>query len=178
MGRDYHKVPAALPGRFDSLSCKTFRWKIIFSRLQQVEFTSLVASGAGAIGAQYPVLCNAANMAFTKEAWLKSRNDLKPYEQSGDDIFLLQSIKRRGGMIRFLRSKKAFVETQPSKNLSDFIRQCRRWAGKSTSYTDRHLIAVATLVFGVCLAQLLMLALSFYNIFYFYFFIFFFVLKF
>lgn len=151
--------------------------RTFFSRLQQIEFTSLVASGAGAAGAQFPIMCNAANMAFTKTAWLKSQSDMKPEEQSGDDVFLLQSIKKRGGVIRFLRSKKAFVETESAESLSAFIRQRRRWAGKSTSYTDWHLILVACLVFAVCVMQLAFLILSFFNSFYCYFFLLFFVIK-
>ena len=148
-----------------------------FARLQQIEFTALTASSAGAVGAQTPIMCNGANLAFTKDAWLESRADLKPEEQSGDDIFLLQSIKKRGGTIHFLRSKRAFVETEPAKNLRTFFRQRRRWAGKSTAYTDWQAIAVACIVFGVCLAQLLLLVFSFFNVLYLYFFLLFFALK-
>ena len=152
--------------------------KGFFARLQQVEFTALTASSAGAVGAQMPIMCNGANLAFTKNAWLESRADLKPEEPSGDDIFLLQSVKKRGGTICFLRSGKAFVETKPAENLSAFIRQRRRWAGKSTAYTDWHAIAVACVVFGVCLTQLLLLAFSFTNELYLFFFLLFFALKF
>jgi len=152
--------------------------KEIFARLQQIEFASLIASAAGAVGAQMPIMCNGANLAFTKKAWLESRADLKPEEPSGDDIFLLQSIKKRGGNICFLRSEKAFVETKPSENLRTFIRQRRRWAGKSTAYTDWQAIAAACVVFGVCLAQLMLLAFAFTNELYLYFFLLFFALKF
>ena len=149
-----------------------------FARLQQIEFASLAASTAGAVGAQMPIMCNGANLAFTKSAWLESWADLKPEEPSGDDIFLLQSIKKRGGNICFLRSEKAFVETKPSENLRTFIRQRRRWAGKSTAYTDWQAIAAACVVFGVCLAQLMLLAFAFTNKLYLYFFLLFFALKF
>jgi len=148
-----------------------------FARLQQVEFTALTASSAAAVGAQMPIMCNGANLAFTKNAWLESRADLKPDEQSGDDIFLLQSIKKRGGTIRFLRSERAFVETRSAENLRAFFRQRRRWAGKSTAYTDWHLIATACVVFGLCLALVLLLAFSFFSPIYWYFFLLFFALK-
>ena len=151
--------------------------KTFFSRLQAFEFTSLVAAGAGAAGANMPILCNAANLAFTKTAWEKSKLDLKLKEQSGDDIFLLQSIKKRGGAIRFLQSKKAFVSTEPAKNTSAFFRQRRRWAGKSTAYTDWQLIFTACTVFGISLAQLGLLIAAFFNTLFFYFFVLFFVLK-
>jgi len=148
-----------------------------FARLQQVEFTALAASTIGAIGAQIPIMCNGANLAFTKSAWLESRADLKPDEPSGDDIFLLQSIKQRGGTIRFLRSERAFVETRSAENLRAFVRQRRRWAGKSTAYTDWHLIAIACLIFGLCLSLVLLLVFSFFSPIYWYFFLLFFALK-
>lgn len=151
--------------------------KTLFTRVQQLEFITLIASGAGMAGAGMPIMANAANMAFTKEAWLKSRKDLKPEEQSGDDIFLLQSIKKRGGIIRFLRSKKAFTSTLPVKNIKAFFRQRRRWAGKSTAYTDWHLIFTACVVFGICLMQLLLLIWGIADKLYLYFFVFFFLLK-
>lgn len=151
--------------------------KSFFSRLQQFEFVSLVAAGAGAAGAHYPIMCNAANMAFTKDAWLASRKDLKQEEQSGDDIFLLQSIKKKGGIISVLKSEKAFVRTKAAKNLREFIRQRRRWAGKSTAYTDFALIATACIIFATCFLQLSLLIAGCFNVLYFYFFVFFFVLK-
>jgi len=84
----------------------------LFSKLQAIEFLSLVASGAGAAGVGMPILCNAANLAFTKKAWLESKNDLKNNEPSGDDVFLLLSIKKRNGKILFIKSQKAVVITQ------------------------------------------------------------------
>ena len=65
-------------------------------------FNTLIASGAGAAGASMPILCNGANLAFTKEAWMQSRLDLVDEQMSGDDIFLLQSIKKRGLFVGIL----------------------------------------------------------------------------
>jgi cellulose synthase/poly-beta-1,6-N-acetylglucosamine synthase-like glycosyltransferase len=133
----------------------------MFSNLQALEFTSLIASGAGACGAGMPVLCNGANMAFTKKSWLKSHADLHEEEMSGDDIFLLESIKKSGGRIRFLKSESAFVITKPSKTLAEFIHQRRRWTSKSSAYTDWQLILTACLVLFANLGLLILLPLSF-----------------
>ena len=43
----------------------------IFQKLQALEFTSLIASGAGAIGSGSPIFCNGANMAYRKEIFLQ-----------------------------------------------------------------------------------------------------------
>lgn len=133
----------------------------LFSNLQMLEFTSLIASGAGAAGAGMPVLCNGANLAFTKKSWLDSRSGLHEEEMSGDDMFLLESIKKRNGVIRFLKSESAFVTTQPSGSLIEFIIQRRRWASKSPSYTDWQLIFTAGVVFSLSLVLVTLLILSF-----------------
>jgi cellulose synthase/poly-beta-1,6-N-acetylglucosamine synthase-like glycosyltransferase len=125
--------------------------KSLFSRLQALEFTTLIASGAGAAGAGMPILCNGANLAFTKEAWLQSKHNLVEEQMSGDDIFLLQSIKKRGGVIRFLKSESAIIFTEPAKTLAAFFKQRRRWASKSPAYTDAQLIFTACTVFSISL---------------------------
>ncbi len=134
-----------------------------FSRLQLLEFTSLVASGAAATGAGMPILCNGANLMFTKKAWLRSQSDLRFEEQSGDDIFLLQSVKKWGGEIRFLKSESAFVSTKAAATLAEFIQQRQRWAAKAPSYTDWQLIATACIVLLVSLLIVTLLALSIYD---------------
>jgi cellulose synthase/poly-beta-1,6-N-acetylglucosamine synthase-like glycosyltransferase len=148
-----------------------------FSRLQALEFTSLVASGAGAAGAGMPIMCNGANLAFTKKAWLESQNDLHAEDQSGDDVFLLQSIQKRGGVVRFLKSESALVVTEPSASVSSFFKQRRRWASKAPSYTDWHIIYTAIVVLLTNVLLLLLLGLSFLNPNYFILLIFIFGLK-
>jgi len=135
----------------------------LFSKLQSLEFTSLVASGAAASGAGMPILCNAANLVFTKKAWLMSQDDLQMEEQSGDDIFLLQSIKKRGGVIRFLKSESAFVTTEQANSVGDFYKQRQRWAAKSPAYTDWQLIFTACIVFSISLLTVVLLGFSLYN---------------
>lgn len=136
----------------------------VFSRLQQHEFASLVASGAGAVGIGKPILCNGANLAFTKKAWLESQSDLHSEIISGDDVFLLLSIKKRKGIIRFVKSKQAFVNTTAVATLKGFVKQRQRWASKSSAYTDRDIILTAIVVFGVSLVQFCLLLLSFFAI--------------
>ncbi len=121
----------------------------LFTRIQQLEFATLVGSGMAAAGADMPILCNAANMAFLKQAWLESRFDLHEEELSGDDIFLLLSIKKRKGKIAVLKSRDAMVMTGYKKSLKSFINQRRRWASKSSKYTDLHVITTGVVVAGV-----------------------------
>lgn len=131
--------------------------------LQLFEFTSLVASGAAATGVGMPILCNGANLAFTKKAWLNSQADLRFDEQSGDDVFLLQSIKKRGGVVRFLKSESAFVVTKAASSISDFIKQRGRWAAKAPAYTDWQLIFTACIVLSISALLLSLTILALYD---------------
>ena len=135
----------------------------LFSRIQALEFSSLVGAAAGSAGAGMPILCNGANLAFEKRMWLKSQKDIHNEEQSGDDIFFLESVKKRGGKIRFLKSEAAFVKTKPPKSLGEFINQRRRWAGKSRVYTDWQLIITALIVLAISTISLLFLTMSFHD---------------
>ncbi len=135
----------------------------LFLRVQALEFSSLVGVAAGSTGAGMPILCNGANLAFTKDIWLKSQYNLHDEEQSGDDIFLLESVKKMKGRIRFLKSEAGFVKTRPPETIKEFIIQRRRWAGKSRFYTDWQIILTANIVLFISMLSLVYLALLFYK---------------
>jgi len=137
-----------------------------FDAMQRIEFVSLVASGAGACGAGMPVLCNGANLGFTKKAWLESQEHLRFDIPSGDDIFLLSSVKKRGGKISFLKSRNALVKTFPATDIRHFIRQRQRWGGKSTAYTDFHLIYTALSILLISITEIYLLICSFFSVHY------------
>lgn len=126
----------------------------LLGQFQQFEFAALVASGAGAAKIGIPILCNGANLAFRKSQWLKNEQKLHFDEASGDDVYLLQSIKKSHGAVRFLKSKKAAVQTSAKDNLFAFLRQRHRWAGKKAMYRDKELLITALLIF---LASVVML---------------------
>ncbi len=135
----------------------------LFSYLQVLEFTSLVAAAAGSSGVGMPILCNGANLAFTKKCWLESQDDLHNEEQSGDDMFLMESVKKRGGTIRFLKSESSFISTKQADTLGEFIRQRRRWTSKSPAFTDFHIIVTACIILAINALSLSLLTASFFN---------------
>ena len=149
----------------------------LLATLQKFEFASLVASGAGAAGVGKPILCNGANLAFTPTVWKENQAKLRDEEQSGDDIFLLESVKKQGGIIQFLKSEDACVFVEPVESVNVFFRQRRRWAAKSPTYTDWEMIATSCIVFGISLLFVILIGLSFYNSRYFVFLFFIFVIK-
>jgi len=122
----------------------------LFGKLQSLEFMSLISTAAGSCTGGFPLLANGANMAFTRLAYEScggfSGNMQFP---SGDDMFLMMSIKRKFGAktIRFLRSENAFVNTTATIEFKEFIQQRLRWVSKSRGYTDPLLIMASVLVF-------------------------------
>ena len=114
-----------------------------FEKWQRLEFLSLIASAAGAIGINRPFMCNGANMAFRKVDFF----DLKSNIASGDDVFLLHHVKQLRREISFVKDPMAIVTTSAKQHLSSFINQRKRWAAKSSSYSDKTARYISILIF-------------------------------
>lgn len=110
--------------------------KSLLSKIQTLEFSSLIGTGAALIGLNYPLICNGANLAFRKKAFYKV-NGYKGYENnsSGDDVFLMQKIHTLyKKSIAFQKDPRAIVYTLPQQSVSDLIHQRKRWASKWNNY--------------------------------------------
>lgn len=119
--------------------------KNFFHKLQTLEFSSLIGSGAGAIGQSQPIMCNGANLLFEKSLYENSNTENSL--ASGDDIFLMLHAKKEDKKsILFLKSKKAIVFTKPAKSIKDFLNQRVRWTSKSKAYRDFDIIFTALIV--------------------------------
>ncbi|MFH1120549.1 MAG: glycosyltransferase [Bacteroidota bacterium] len=132
---------------------------------QELEFISLVASGAGAIGINTPLMCNGANLGFSAEAYRRLSNDaMRSGVSSGDDVFLMLSMKKKYGSerISFVKNKSAVVMADAAGTISGFISQRLRWVSKSRAYRDSCLIITAITVF---LMSATILSLAFTGIF-------------
>ena len=138
--------------------------KGLFQHLQALEFASLIGSGAGAIGSGNAIFCNGANMAYKKEVFLEVNNYKNDNTASGDDVFLLHSVKQRyPNGIAFAKDKNAIVKTNALNTLSAFINQRKRWTAKSSSYTDRRTIYTSFLVLFTNLSLLYLFVLCFFD---------------
>ncbi len=114
---------------------------------QKLEFSSLIASTMAMLKAGWPVMGNAANMAFTKEVFLASEEALlKMPTASGDDVFLLHHVTKSGAKIE---THKAMVTTLPQPELYSFLSQRLRWAAKARYYQQTAAILVGALVLGI-----------------------------
>lgn len=136
--------------------------KSVFEVMQQLEFASLVAIGCASITAKKPTMCNGANLAYRKSAFLKAggyQGNL--HIASGDDEHLMHRItKLFPDGVTFCLAKAATVQTRPQTTLKAFWHQRKRWVSKSTVYEEKRITLTlmmaycfyAQLLIGTCLA--------------------------
>jgi cellulose synthase/poly-beta-1,6-N-acetylglucosamine synthase-like glycosyltransferase len=134
-----------------------FESKGFLNDFQSLEFAGLVASGAGAALAGQPFLCNGANLAYRKEAFIKV-DGFSGNEKyiSGDDVFLMHKMKKEFGRrsVIFCRDERSVVKTYAAEGFGEFIKQRIRWASKSKGYKDPLSIFTAMIVFSYSLIVL------------------------
>jgi len=134
------------------------------SKFQELEFMGLQGVTAGTALDGNPTMCNGANLAFTKKIYYKNDGNLHPEIPSGDDIFLLHSVKQQAGSrILWLESPEATINTAPVTSTSAFLKQRSRWLAKSRVYKDSATILLGTVTLIPSLLILFALAASFFN---------------
>jgi poly-beta-1,6-N-acetyl-D-glucosamine synthase len=130
-----------------------------FGRFQELEFLSLQGITAGSALIGEATMCNGANLSFPKETYLRHSENMHDEIPSGDDIFLLQSLKKeRHSKILWLESAEAIVTTAPSPGASSFMKQRNRWISKSRAYSDKFTIALGIVTFVTIITQVSLLA--------------------
>jgi poly-beta-1,6-N-acetyl-D-glucosamine synthase len=135
-----------------------------FQRFQELEFLSLQGITAGTAVNWNPVMCNGANLAFTKEAFQKYSGNIHEDKVSGDDVFLLHNLKRNiVNKILWLESPEAIVTTGTSSSFSSFLSQRARWLSKAGSYSDSYTIILAIVTFVTILIQPLLLVAGIFD---------------
>lgn len=133
-----------------------------FQKFQQLEFLGLQGITAGTAVAGNAILCNGANLCFNREAYFRHFNELHPELSTGDDIFLLHSLKKESdSRIMWLESRDAMVSTPASPTPGSFLRQRRRWISKWSFYNDRLTLITGLFTFTAVVIQMLLTALLF-----------------
>lgn len=125
----------------------------IFGKFQELEFLSLQGITAGSALAHNATMCNGANLAFSRQAYLHHSDNLHDEINSGDDVFLLHSLKHsESSDIEWLQSSDALVTTSSSSSLKSFLRQRIRWISKGKAYKDSFTILLGIVTFiAICL---------------------------
>jgi len=123
--------------------------KSFFTKLQAIEWASLIGSGASLLQWHIPAMANGANLAFRKSAFLAVGGyEGNEHIASGDDEFLLRKIfKAFPNGIQFNHQLTSVVQTLPQKKIFNFFQQRFRWAGKWKHQTNGKVKLVAFVVF-------------------------------
>ncbi|HEX2395174.1 MAG TPA: glycosyltransferase [Bacteroidales bacterium] len=148
--------PDMVIGLADIKSGKTF-----FNRFSEAEFISLVASGSGAAASGHPIYCNGANLAYSKSVFQHLNDAMNEAVISGDDTFVLHSMKNSGKKIALLKSSQSVVTVKAPGNLKQFTEQHVRWVSKSKYYKNGDIIFTALIVFLINLSIVSALILLF-----------------
>ncbi|MBL0343489.1 MAG: glycosyltransferase [Bacteroidetes bacterium] len=134
-----------------------------FAKLQAFEFLSLSGTGAVSVINRKPLMCNGANLAFTRQAFDKAGGySYGKNISSGDDTFLMLKIAANDpGRVVFNKCKDGIVSTGASNSLKELFHQRIRWAAKVKFYKEGYIkytgiliatvniMLVTTLVLGI-----------------------------
>ena len=127
----------------------------LLERLQIAEYAAIQQLTIETAKRGHAVMCSGANLIAKRDRWLESYPDLHPEIPSGDDMFLLESFKRRGLKIAVLDDSRFEAIVRPHTSWKAFFRQRMRWAGKAPQYTDKDILACGAVVLGMNLLQLI-----------------------
>ena len=119
------------------------RWSLL-GIFQTLDFITLQGITGAAVSKGMHALCNGANLAYTREAFLEV-GGFEGVDQlpSGDDVFLMQKVFRVYPTgVRYLKSPLATVETPTEKTWGNFFNQRIRWASKAVHYKDNKLFFI------------------------------------
>ena len=126
----------------------------LLERLQIAEYAAIQQLTIETAKRGHAVMCSGANLIAKRDRWLESYPDLHPEIPSGDDMFLLESFKRRGLKITVSESKELTAIVRPHTSWRAFFRQRMRWAGKAPKYTDKDILLCGAIMLMANLLQL------------------------
>jgi cellulose synthase/poly-beta-1,6-N-acetylglucosamine synthase-like glycosyltransferase len=133
------------------------------SNLSRLEFLGLITTAAGLIGAQRPIICNGANLAYRKSAFLEAQGYGNTNQWCDDETLMHRIRERHLGGIVFVPTSDAEVETASVRSIASFWKQRLRWSTKENHYEN---ISVLLYVIGLYFFFLFLLIAFVGSIFY------------
>ena len=127
----------------------------LLEKLQIAEYAAIQELTMRTAKRGHAVMCSGANLIVRREAWLACEPDLHPEIPSGDDMFLLEAMKKRGYKITVIDEPDFTAVVHPAPTWRAFFRQRMRWAGKAPKYTDPDILRCGALIVAANLLQLL-----------------------
>ncbi len=102
--------------------------KRIFDRIQAVYWIYLHVMGSAGFGYGIPLGCIGNNLSVRTSTLRKLGGYGKIRFSVTEDLSLLQAVKAEGMRVHYLCYPETTVETVPSRNLKEFLRQLHRWS--------------------------------------------------
>lgn len=103
------------------------------SAVSALETISLLGVTMATASIGHPTMANGANLLLRNQMGLDDRPDIS----SGDDVFVLHDLKRKGGSISAIPRLELAVYTDTPGRWYDWFEQRKRWASKSSNYRDK-----------------------------------------
>ena len=127
----------------------------LLERLQIAEYAAIQELTMRSAKRGHAVMCSGANLIVRREVWLACESELHPEIPSGDDMFLLEAVKKAGYKICVIDEPDYTAIVRPQTTWRAFWHQRMRWAGKAPHYTDRDILRCGALVVAANMLQLL-----------------------
>lgn len=140
-----------LPLRMESENAKPS----LLEQLQIAEYAAIQELTMRTAKKDQAIMCSGANLIVRREVWLECESELHPEIPSGDDMFLLEAVKRKGYKIGVIDEEEYTAIVRPATNWKAFWRQRMRWAGKAPHYTDKDILDYGKFIVVANVLQLL-----------------------
>lgn len=113
-------------------------------RMQKLEIAGLCGIAAGSLANGKPMICNGANLAFSRTKWLEVMDNNYSSYASGDDTDLLYALNEKyPERTKYYSNSAVAVETEAVKGPFRFFLQRQRWASKITGTMSGFTIWIA-----------------------------------
>jgi len=107
-----------------------WRRATLVQKFEHFDFHAMFMAAAGAIAAGKAFSCSGQNLAYRRTAFEQVGGFSRiAHILSGDDVNLMQLMRRMGLRVRFAFSRHAFAGTRPVRSWRQLFNQRSRWAG-------------------------------------------------
>ena len=146
-----------LPLRMESENAKPS----LLEQLQIAEYAAIQELTMRTAKKNQAIMCSGANLIVRREVWLECESELHPEIPSGDDMFLLEAVKRKGYTVGVIDEEEYTAIVRPATNWKAFWRQRMRWAGKAPHYTDKDILDYGKFIVVANVLQILFFPIIF-----------------
>lgn len=133
----------------------------LLEQLQIAEYAAIQELTMRTAKKDQAIMCSGANLIVRREVWLECESELHPEIPSGDDMFLLEAVKRKGYTVGVIDEEDYTAVVRPVTEWKAFWQQRMRWAGKAPHYTDKDILDYGKFIVVANVLQILFFPIIF-----------------